>query len=86
MKSALRKMGNSTGLIVPAPVLAAAELRRGATVDLTLKDGRLVATPAASPAREGWAAAAEAIGYAPLTAGDADWLGFADEADAATQW
>ena len=51
MKSTLRQIGNSRGIIIPAPLLAECEIRD--EIELTVEDGRLVITPV-RPARSGW--------------------------------
>jgi antitoxin MazE len=45
MRPTLRKMGNSTGMIVPKAILTEMGLAAGATVDLRVEDGKLVARP-----------------------------------------
>ncbi len=85
MHSALRKMGNSTGLIVPKAVLAEAGLASGTTLDLVVEGGRIVATPVAAP-RAGWAEAAAAIAAAPEGADEAAWRGFGVEDDDGLTW
>lgn len=42
-RTALRRMGNSTGMIVPKTVLAELGAREGEALDLRVEDGRLVA-------------------------------------------
>ena len=51
MKTNLRKIGNSRGILIPAPLLAACEITD--EVELTLEAGRLILAPV-KPAREGW--------------------------------
>lgn len=51
MKTNLRKIGNSRGVLIPAPLLAACEIMD--EVELTIEEGRLVVA-AVKPAREGW--------------------------------
>ena len=51
MKTTLRKMGNSRGVLIPAPFLAACEITD--EVELTIESGRLVVTPMRH-VREGW--------------------------------
>ncbi len=82
MQTLLRKMGNSTGLIVPRAMLGEIGVTTGAQMDLRVEDGRLIATPIAA-LRAGWAAAAAAIADEPL---DHDWLDMPNEADAALEW
>ncbi len=55
MRSAIRRMGNSQGLIVPRPLLLELGLSLGDAVDLKIKKGRLVVSPATRPPRAGWA-------------------------------
>ena len=85
MHSALRKMGNSTGLIVPRAVLAEAGVASGTTLDLIVENGRIVATPVPS-LRAGWAEAAALIAAVPEPDDEAAWRGFANEADSDLTW
>ena len=85
MLSALRKIGNSTGIVLPKPVLAQIGLASGATLDLTVEDGRLIGTPITPAVRAGWAEDAAAIaasGEAPLS----DWSDFGNEGDDLLTW
>ncbi len=45
-RTALRKMGNSTGMIVPKAILAELGAKAGEPIDLRIEDGRLVAARA----------------------------------------
>ena len=85
MHSALRKMGNSTGLIVPKTVLREAGVASGTTLDLIVENGRIVATPVPS-VRTGWAEAAALITADPNPADEAAWRGFANADDANLTW
>lgn len=67
MQTALRKMGNSTGMIVPKPILDALGLATGTRLDLQVDDGRVIATPVRSEVRAGWEAAAKLIGAEQAT-------------------
>jgi antitoxin MazE len=51
MKSTIRQIGNSRGIIIPAPLLAECEIRE--EIELTVENGRLIITPI-KPARTGW--------------------------------
>ena len=51
MKSTLRQIGNSRGIIIPAPLLAACDIED--EIELTVEEGKLVITPV-KPARSGW--------------------------------
>ena len=86
MHSALRKMGNSTGLIVPKTVLREAGVESGTTLDLIVEDGRIVATPVRDHPRAGWAEAAALIAADPEPADEAAWRGFANADDADLKW
>lgn len=84
MQTALRKMGNSTGMIVPRAILGEIGLSVGAALDLTVEDGRVVATPVKHAPRAGWAEAAGQIGREEPV--DQDWLGFGNAGDADLEW
>jgi antitoxin MazE len=64
MRTQLRRMGNSSGVIIPKPIMAQLGMEPGAEVDLQLDDGRIVITPAPPSVRSGWAEAAKAIAEA----------------------
>jgi antitoxin MazE len=83
MRSALRKMGNSTGIIVPAPLLRAAGLSVGAELELIVEDGRIVATPVVKALRAGWAESAAALG---VTAEEGEWLAAPLANDTEIEW
>jgi antitoxin MazE len=83
MQTALRKMGNSTGLIVPRALLGEIGVATGATMELRVEDGKLIATPVTRPKRAGWAVAAEQIENEDIAD---DWRGFANEGDAELEW
>jgi antitoxin MazE len=83
MHTSLRKMGNSTGLIVPRAMLIEMGVGTGATMDVRIEDGRLVAVPIKTPPRAGWADAAATVAGDPV---DADWLDLANGGDADLRW
>ena len=56
MKSAIRKMGNSHGVIIPKPLLAEIGAKAGDEVDLAVKGGKIVIAPPRKAPRSGWAA------------------------------
>ena len=58
MRTTLRKVGNSRGVLIPAALLA--ECQIDGPVEMTVEAGRLVIAPVRSP-REGWFDAAVAI-------------------------
>ena len=86
MQTALRKMGNSTGMILPKPILKELGVESGASMDLVVENGRVIATPVKRKVREGWAKAAARVGAEPLTEEEKDWLGFGNEEDNDIEW
>ena len=85
MQTALRKMGNSTGLIVPKALLTELGAAAGTPMDIRIEDGRVVATPLRHP-REGWAEDASKIGAEPLTDDERDWMAFGNDGDDELTW
>jgi antitoxin MazE len=82
MKVAIRKIGNSQGVVIPKPILAQAGLE--AEAEMTVEDEAVVLRKPARPARSGWAAAAKRLaehGDDGLVMGD-----FGNEADAENIW
>ncbi len=63
MHSAIRKMGNSSAIIIPKPLLTEIGLGIGDAVALAVEGGRLVIEAAKRP-RAGWAADAQRIAAA----------------------
>jgi len=55
MKSAIRKMGNSHGVIIPKPLLAEIGAKAGDEVDLAVKGGKIIIAPPRKSPRSGWA-------------------------------
>jgi antitoxin MazE len=55
MRSAVRKMGNSSGIIIPKPLLTEIGAKPGDDVELTVEAGRLIVQPLRSDPRAGWA-------------------------------
>jgi antitoxin MazE len=84
MRAAIRKLGNSSGVIVPKSMLAEIGLAAGDPVDLSLEDGRIAITPVKRRPREGWAQAFDEIG--DLGEDDRAWLEFPNAADRKLQW
>lgn len=85
MQTALRKMGNSTGVILPKPLLGQAGLAAGALMEVSIDGERLVLTPVRRKVREGWAEDAAAIAGIPDPEAE-EWLAFPNEADADLEW
>jgi antitoxin MazE len=55
MKTAIRKMGNSQGVIIPKPLLAEIGAAANDQVDMTVEQGRIVIAPLNDDPRAGWA-------------------------------
>lgn len=86
MLSALRKMGNSTGLIVPKAVLREAGLASGAKLDLVVENGNIVLRPVKEHPRAGWAEDAALVAAAPEDPDEVAWRGFANIGDTDESW
>ena len=64
MRAAVRKLGNSSGVIIPKSVLAEAGVAVGDSVDMTLVEGRIILAPVERRARAGWADASKKLAEA----------------------
>jgi antitoxin MazE len=74
MQTSLRKMGNSTGMIVPKAILDQLGLVSGAKIDLRVENGEVIARPASQDVRKGWEEDAKRIGATELTREETLWL------------
>jgi len=82
MEVAIRKMGNSQGVLIPKPILA--QLGLEGTVDLQVRDGVIEIRPLQKNPRAGWAADSQRV-----AAADDDalvWPEFANATDAELIW
>ncbi|MBW8755441.1 MAG: AbrB/MazE/SpoVT family DNA-binding domain-containing protein [Sphingomonadales bacterium] len=79
-------MGNSTGMILPKPILDELGLASGAKVELRVEDGEVIARPVKRKVREGWEEAAREIGAQPLTEEELDWLNMPNDFDDEWEW
>jgi antitoxin MazE len=84
MKSAIRKMGNSHGVILPKPVLEELDVKPGDAVDVKVKKGRIVITPVQRHPREGWAEASKKLREAGETG--LVWPEFPNKGDEDGTW
>ncbi|MRG56697.1 AbrB/MazE/SpoVT family DNA-binding domain-containing protein [Phyllobacterium sp. SYP-B3895] len=84
MRSSLRKMGNSSGIIIPKPFLVEIGSKPGDEVDLVVEDGRIVISPVPGTPRARWAEDAKRV----AAAGDDEllWPEFPNEADGELKW
>ena len=86
LKSTLRKMGNSTGMILPKAILDQLGLSSGAKVELRVENGEVIAKPEKRKIREGWEEAAKRVGADPLTEEDLAWLDMPNDFDKEWEW
>jgi antitoxin MazE len=86
LQSTLRKMGNSTGMILPKAILDQLGLRSGAKVELRIENGEVIAKPAKRKVREGWAEAAKLVGTDPLSEEELAWLELPNDFDKDWEW
>ena len=84
MRAAIRKLGNSSGVIIPKSLLTEIGIGVGDAVDLSLEEGRIAITPVKRKPREGWAEASRAL----AEAGDDAlvWPEFGNDEDAELEW
>jgi antitoxin MazE len=87
MRSSVRKIGNSAGVILPKPFLASIGAEAGDPVDVTMEDDRIiiVAAPKKHP-REGWEEEAKALAARGLTEEEREWLEAPLSTDADEDW
>ena len=85
MQTALRKMGNSIGMIVPHALLKELGVTAGTAMDVRLEEGKVVATPVRHP-REGWAEAAALVAAAEEDPDEAAWTAFGNDGDDELTW
>lgn len=84
MRASLRKMGNSTGLIIPKPVLLQMGVKGGEDLEMSIDEDRIVLRQAKRHPRAGWAEAAKRV----AKAGDDAlvWPEFGNLDDADLKW
>lgn len=73
MQTSLRKMGNSTGAIIPKAFLDELGLASGAKIDLRLEDGKVILEPVKRKVRDGWEEGAKALAAAGMTEEEREW-------------
>jgi antitoxin MazE len=64
MRAAVRKLGNSSGVIIPKSLLRDLGMAEGDPVEMTLEAGRIVLVPIKRRARSVWAEASRNIAEA----------------------
>jgi antitoxin MazE len=82
MRVPLRRMGNSSGVIIPKPFLA--QIGAAGAVEMAVEQGRIVIEAEKTPARAGWAQASRTLAE---TGDDAlAWPEFTNDGDEALEW
>jgi len=61
MRAAVRRLGNSSGVIIPKSLLRDLGIAEGDPIEMTLEAGRIVLVPVKRRARAGWAEASLAL-------------------------
>ena len=79
-------MGNSTGMILPKPILTALGLSTGVQMEVSIDNGRVIATPVRQTVREGWEAGAIAVAASAPSSDELDWLAIDDDAGEDWTW
>jgi antitoxin MazE len=84
MRTAIRKLGNSAGVIIPKSLLTEIGVSAGDSVELSLEEGRIAIAPIKRRPRQGWAEASRLV----AEAGDDAlvWPDFSNEADDELRW
>jgi antitoxin MazE len=83
MKSVIRAMGNSQGVILPKPVLEQAGFARDDVIEIEVREEMVILRKPRPAPRAGWAEAAEQIA---ATEEEREWAGFANAGDEALTW
>jgi antitoxin MazE len=84
MLSAVKKFGNSAGVIIPKPLLAEFGVEAGDSVELKVEAGRIVIERVINSPRQGWAEDAKKLAAAGNDI--PEWPEFGNEDDAALAW
>jgi antitoxin MazE len=84
MRAPVRKMGNSSGVIIPKLILTQIGIETGDDLDLSLDEDRIVLSPVKRHPRAGWADASKRI----AEAGDDGivWPEFGNAGDVDLKW
>ena len=85
MRTALRKIGNSAGVVIPSALIGEAGLTLGSEIEVSVEGKRVVLTPLGHDRRAGWAEAAAAIGREEDPELE-DWLNVPYEQDEELEW
>lgn len=83
MRTSVRRMGNSSGVIIPKPILRELGMSTGDEVEMSLDSGRIILVPAKRAPREGWAEDAKALAE---SGEEPAWPEFANADDESFVW
>lgn len=84
MLSAVKKFGNSAGIIIPKPLLSEIGAQAGDHVDLRVEGDRIVIERIINPPRQGWAE--DAIRLAAEGDDELAWPEFTNDDDGKIIW
>jgi antitoxin MazE len=84
VRTAVRKLGNSSGVILPKSLLGEIGVAVGDTLDMTLEEGRIILIPVKHRARAGWAEASQRI--AEARDDGSVWPEFGNDDDETLTW
>jgi antitoxin MazE len=84
MRTTIRRMGNSQGVIIPKPLLAKIDAKTGDALDMKVESGKIVIAPTRRKPRQGWAEASKAL--AAAGEGGLIWPEFGKEWDKDWTW
>jgi antitoxin MazE len=76
-------MGNSSGVIIPKPILKQIGVKAGDAVEMTVEAGAVVLAPIKRKPREGWAESAKALAE---SGEEPAWPEFANSDDETFTW
>ncbi|MDP1630869.1 MAG: AbrB/MazE/SpoVT family DNA-binding domain-containing protein [Caulobacter sp.] len=86
MSSAIRKIGNSAGVILPKSVLEALGAKLGDRIEFVAERGRVFLSPVAADPREGWEEDSRRLGVLGMTEEDREWLDAPLNTEAEKDW
>lgn len=64
MRAIVRRLGNSSGVIIPKPLLGELGVEIGDALEIEVEEGRIVLAPVSRRSRAGWADASREIAEA----------------------
>ena len=84
MKTSIRKMGNSQGVLIPKPFLAKMGMLVDDDIDIDIEDDKIVIRKLEKRPREGWAEASQKIAAAQDDG--LVWPEFGNDGDKELKW